>query len=344
MVEAQPIDQGAVLRSGQAAVPNYAEQALQRAMLAVNQQNAETASINARSLAGARQREADRLDAFGQAVEAMGPNPTAQQLAMLAYRFPEFSEAMRRGWQTMDEGTRRTDFQQVANITAAARGGNFELAARLMRQRVEADRAAGQEDATDTAILAALENPNPGQRQFAVDLLERATAAADPERYAQTYGTFQRNVSESNGIYYDTRTGQVVGQDPRGRIIPGSNGSFYGVDPIEGVPSITQGGGLTGQQRVPSNAPEIVQGMEDRGEIGPDDDVEFIDGRPVPIRREAPAFRVAPPGVASLPTGSPLDGQMSGGVDVVRVRSVQEANRLPPGTRYMTPNGAVYVR
>ncbi len=91
-------------------------------MLAVQQQNADTGALNARTIASTRQRDVQRQDQFTQALQAAGNNPTAEQLAMLAYRFPEFSEAMRRGWQTMDEGTRRREFQAAANITSAARG------------------------------------------------------------------------------------------------------------------------------------------------------------------------------------------------------------------------------
>ncbi len=348
LMDTAPIDQGAILRSGQAAVPNYAEQAIQRAMLAVNQQNAQTASTNATSLSTARQREADRQDAFGQAVQQAGPHPTAEQLAMLAYRFPEFSEALRRGWQTMDEGTRRRDFQASANVTAAARSGNFELAARLMRERVQADRASGQEDPMDAAILTALESPDPRQRQFATDLLERATAAADPERYAQTYGTFQRRTGVIDDILVDLDTGQPIAQSPYPRITPGQDGAFneqprdpriprLGIDAPNGGASYGAPQGLPqaqGSAEAPAFATGAPMAVEDRR-------TQYQADNPNTVARES--GRAADP-LASLPMGNPLDGQMGAGTEVVRVRSRQEADRLPPGTMYMTPDNQIYRR
>lgn len=62
---------------------------------------------------------------------------------------------------------------------------------------------------------------------------------------------------------------------------------------------------------------------------------------------EAPAFAPAPAGAPSeysnLPNGSPLQG---GGqnIQIVRVSTPAEAMQLPPGTRYMTPDGRQFVR
>lgn len=340
LMDVQPIDQGAVLRSGQAAVPNYAEQAIQRAMLAVNEQNARTANINATSLATTRQREADRQDAFGQAVQAAGANPTAEQLAMLAYRFPEFSEAIRRGWQTMDEATRRREFQQAANITAAARSAalaerrgdaaaaasNYALATRLMRERVEADRAAGHEDPNDAAILAALENPDSNQRRYAVDLLERITAAADPERYAQTYGTFQRRTQVVDNIVIDQDTGQPIAQSPYPRVRWGPDGASAVFNPVPGIPRLGVDPVEGGAAPQAPQAPQAAQPAE-----------------MAPPSGEAPAFQPAPEGApsefANVPYGNPLSPGPGPNVQLRRVRSRQEYERLAPGTPYIDPQG-----
>lgn len=63
---------------------------------------------------------------------------------------------------------------------------------------------------------------------------------------------------------------------------------------------------------------------------------------------EAPAFNPAPPGAASefsgVPSGNPLDPNLGQQQPIVRVSTPQEAAALPPGTRYMTPDGRMFVR
>ena len=76
-------------------------------------------------------------------------------------------------------------------------------------------------------------SPDQSQRGYAVDMLERTVSAINPERYANVYGTFSRNVQFHNGLFIDGNTGAVIGQDPRGILVPGSNGSFSWQPPRE---------------------------------------------------------------------------------------------------------------
>lgn len=246
----QPIDQGAILRSGRALIPDYAEQALQEQLLAIRQQEANTGQQAIGARISQQQRENERQDALGAALSQLGDQPSAAQIAEIMFRFPEFGEQIERGWQTMDEGQRASDFQAMAEIHDAARGGNYALAARLVRTRVEADQAAGTEpDPVDQAILSGLESADPGQQRFALDVLERTVARlAGADHYASVYGTFSRDVKEFNGILYDGNTGEPLFQDPRGRIIPGQDGAFYRLNPIEGIPAIGGGDVATGAE------------------------------------------------------------------------------------------------
>lgn len=249
----QPIDQGALLRSGQQAVPNYAEQALQEALLGVQQQQAQTQSQNVSRLVANDQREVARQDAFSAAVEALGPNPDARQLAALAFRFPEFSEAIKRGFDAMDGSAQRQQFQAMAEITSAARTGNFDLAARLLEARIQADTQAGRPaDQMDAAILAGLRSDDPEARQSSVDLLERATAAVDPEHYAATYGTFQRRVREIDGILIDEDTGEAIIQSPYPRVRWGPDGASAVFNPVPNIPTIGGGEAVTAGEAPPA--------------------------------------------------------------------------------------------
>jgi hypothetical protein len=262
----QPIDHGAILRSGAALIPNYAEQELQQRLMELRQQAQQIDTSRETRLQSQQTRENEQQDAFQRAVQGLGQNPTAAQLAELMYRYPQFSEAINRGFGAMDGARRRTEFQALAEVTEAARGGRFDLAAQALERRIEADRAAGQpEDPMDTAVLRGLRSSDPRERQYAVDFLERSTAAVDPERYSQVYGTFQRETAEMNGIIYDRHTGEPLFQDPRGRIVPGPNGSFNQVPPIQGIPML--GGGSAPTAAATPTAPQTGrQPQPDSGE------------------------------------------------------------------------------
>lgn len=235
----QPIDQGAILASGRAVVPDYAAQVIQQALLRVQQQQAEAQGLSAQTAASHENRAAQQQAAYQAAIANLPANPTAGDFARLIVQHPQFSEALKQGYQTLDESARRADFQSLAEINSAARGGNYQLAARLMRQRDEADAAAGHPaDPLHAAILAGLNSQNPDEQHNARDLLERTTAAiAGPDHYASVFGTFQRRTAVINDVLVDLDTGRAISQDPRGQIIPGSQGAFQQNQPIPGVPT-----------------------------------------------------------------------------------------------------------
>ncbi len=156
-------------------------------------------------------------------------------------------------------------------------------------------------------------------------------------------------------ILVDLDTGQPIAQSPYPRIIPGQNGSFMEQPRVTNIPQFGQDQPQPEAGRVPRPGEDIPQGGEipGAGGVAP----AFGAGVPMTVEDRSSAYpadnpntavreppRRADPRAASLPMGNPLDSQMGGGVEVVRVRSRQEAERLPPGTRYMTPQGAVFVR
>lgn len=247
-----PIDQGAILRSGMAAVPDYAEQQRQQQQLDIQRQQAGATALHAQTAAMHEQREAAETAAFQADVAALGPNPSAADFAHIMVRHPQMSEAINRGYQAMDESQRRTTFQSLAEINAAARGGDYALAARLMRERDQADTAAGHPpDPLHSAIQEALDSGDPARQAIGRDLLERATAAVSgPDHYASVYGTFSRNLHEMNGILYDD-DGHAVSQDPRGRVLMGPNGSTSWLPTIPGVPMLGGGSPITPQPMAP---------------------------------------------------------------------------------------------
>ena len=233
----QPIDQGAILRSGAALIPNYAEDMIRRQLADAQVMGAEANAMQAQTQQTREQRAAQRQQAFQTAVEGYQGNPTSQGLVQLMTTFPEFSEGARRAFQSQDETRQRTDRTQLAEIAWASTRGNYDVAARTGRQRLEADQAAGEEpDPAEAAILADLESGDPARQRSASEAVGHlyATTGTNSATDLEALGLRSRPLQEMGGLLLDGTN--VVAQDPRGRIIPGPNGSFYQLPPLAGVP------------------------------------------------------------------------------------------------------------
>lgn len=238
-MDVTPVDQGAILRSGQAAVPDYAAEMIRRQLAGAQVQQANTEAQRVAAAMNAQQRTQQRQDAYMQEVTAYQAHPTSQGLVNIMARYPEFSEGANRAYQAQDTQAKDADFQATAEIHEAARGGHYALAASQLRTRDAADQAAGHPpDPHHAAILADLESGDPARQRAATEALSGLTAImAGPERYAAVYGANHPAPHEMNGILYDN-DGNPIAQDPRGRVIPGQNGAFYQEQPIANVPML----------------------------------------------------------------------------------------------------------
>lgn len=247
-MDVQPIDQGAVLRSGAATVPNYFEDQIRQQLAGAQVQQAQTEAQRVAAALSHQQREQQRQDAYQAALTNLGQNPSSQQLTSLILQFPEFGEDVNRARQGMDQEAQRTDRRQLAEIASAATAGHYDVAAQQWRQRVEADRAAGHETSpVEERVLADLESGDPTR--------QRAAAAAVGHLFAVTGTNFGEDLKalglssdhgfhEMQGLVLDD-DGHPIAQDPRGHYIPGPNGSFYWQAPIPGIPFIGGGTGAT---------------------------------------------------------------------------------------------------
>jgi hypothetical protein len=73
-------------------------------------------------------------------------NPTAQGYSALIAKHPKFAQQVKSSWDVMDGARRDADLQSMSEIYSAAANGKHDLAAALMKRRIEADKAAGQPD------------------------------------------------------------------------------------------------------------------------------------------------------------------------------------------------------
>lgn len=247
-MDLQPVD----YVSGLGELPNplkmMQQQQAFRAGLQSQQADAayKTAAVSA--AAQKLQRQAD----FQSKLQSILANPNAQAISSLMAEFPEFADELKASWDLKDKDARQADFTQLSEMWAALDNGHPELAAKLARQRFEADQAAGNADDTDRAIVDALESGDPQQIAQAKGLIGmHVSAAGGAEHFASVHGAMKPGVHEVDGILYDDY-GRPVSQSPYPRIIPGTEGSFYEQPRISTIPVL--GGGSAPAESTPAGS------------------------------------------------------------------------------------------
>lgn len=242
-MDVQPIDQGSVIRSGFAAVPDYLSQQIQRQLADAQTQQSQAQVMAAQTAHAAQQREAQQLQAYQAAVTQMGDHPTLQQHLQLMRMFPgEYSAAAGRAWEAQDKDQRDTDFSSMAQIHDALRNGHPELAHTLLRARHDADAAAGHPDPVTEQMLAALDSGDATQIAQATEMARRTAAImAGPDKFASVYGADEphvESIAPANVAIQTNAPGgpRLIGQSPIPAVHAAPNGAFDTQGMTPGVP------------------------------------------------------------------------------------------------------------
>lgn len=314
------LDYGSILQGGMSLVPNLRDQLVQDALLKQRdtlfrqQQEDRAAQQAAAELAAVKEQE------FQAALDEAMMTGDPRAIQRLRFRFPEFTKGMKDAFDALDEDVRRTNLTQVGSIYANLSAGNTGRAVELLRQRIEADRAAGQVDPQDEAILAELESGDPMRVNAAKATVGIILAAIEPDKFGETYGKLNPTEATPATIReYEARVARfgkaaadawLATQDTKlVPVNPGGSVFEFGGNtvPQQGQQPATQGGGDPSGSGAGLTVDQFRANAEVLG----------------PQRAAAMTAR----------NGIP-----------VRVRSVQEANALPPGTLYETPTGERYTR
>ena len=200
---------------------------------------------------------------FTTAMQGYLAHPTAEGLAGLIGSFPEYSEDAKAAFGALDGAKQKRDLTQLGEVASLASSGNWSKAAEAMQARVEADRAAGDNDPTDQYILQGLQSGDEAKQKEALGLLSYGLGvAAGPEHAAsflETYGLSKKpDVGELDGIVYDKKTGQPLYQSPYPRIVPGQNGSFYVQPRVGNIPTLGSGGTGPAPAQAPAGATDAT--------------------------------------------------------------------------------------
>lgn len=199
------IDQGAILRSGAALIPDLQQQLAQQQQLDIQRQQANTASIGLQQRIMEDQREQATANAYAEDVRRIGMLPQAEQpqaIIALMQKYPKQSEALKRSYDAQDENVKAADFKAAAEVYSFVQNGAPEKAAALIRKRIDADKAAGLDTSDDEEMALALESGDPAKiQQAAAQIGWQLSTAAGPDKFASTYGALDGKKTEFERQY-----------------------------------------------------------------------------------------------------------------------------------------------
>lgn len=255
-------DYGALLRSGQAAVPDYATQEAQKQLQSIQ-------VAEARQKLALTQREVADQQGFQTDLTLVLAHPSAQNYSALIAKHPKFAEQVKASWDLLDKGRQTSDLQMMSEVYSAAANGKHDLAAALMKRRIDADKAAGQDTTHDQAIMDALSSGDPVQQKAALGMIGVTTAAiTGPEKFEQTLGALTKDKGYTlapGDVRFDENNQKVAGVDakPDFLVVP-EGGRAIPLNSAATAVGTGGGGGIVATGPAPTNAYDaaIAMGMD----------------------------------------------------------------------------------
>lgn len=311
-----------------------------------------------------------RTAAFREAAARAAQSSDPKAIGNLMIQFPEFADQIKPGWDALSEDAKRRNLTQSGTIFMRAKNGDTKGAAALLRQRYEADLAAGQADPGDKELIDALESGDPVKVQQATATIGFSIAAYDPSKFSETYGKlFPADATTTVQKEYQWRVQQfgkakadewLAVQDTK--LVPvEKGGQVFDAADIIGARGGGFGGGIVAtpeqqaeSERVRAMFPDAPQFATDNPKGG--DQSTGMGGVPapalgpngLPTTLTPDQYRVTVDALGKDKTdawmrdnGITVENVARGGTAQapVRVRSVQEARKLPSGTLFVTPDG-----
>lgn len=185
----QPIDQGSIIRSGQAIVPDYAAQQALSQQMALQQSQQRLAQASFFQKQQEAQREVDEETNYQNDLAQYLKTNNPQELIRLAAKYPKKSEGIKRAFDAQDQVVKDADLRQAVSILSYVKNGKPDLAAKSLEDRIAKARAAGEpDDPQDMAVLEALNSGDPARIREAEGLITYQVASiTGVDKFSQTY-------------------------------------------------------------------------------------------------------------------------------------------------------------
>lgn len=360
------LDYASILQAGQNLVPDLQEQMFRKQELQQRQtmmeQQQQQRALQMQEAALKQQRAAEFRARLAGVIDSNDP----RAIAKLMMEYPEFADSIKPGYDAISNEAKTRNLTQLGSAYQLATGGDSKGAAAVLRKRYDADVAAGQADETTKELLDALESDDPVMQRRAASTLGMVIASQDPAKFTEAFKALNpAEKIDPTQREYQWRVGQfgqaaadrwLAVQDTK--LVPvQEGGSIYNAADL--IPPT--GGGIVATREdeerparsdtSPGSAPEFANDPRDGGQPKGGDQSDPREGVPAPalgpnglpatLTPQQYQATIASMGKAKTDAWLKQNGiTVSGGsAGPVRVRSVQEARKLPSGTIFITPDG-----
>lgn len=117
--------------------------------------------------------------------------PNASNYARLNAMFPDKAAEIKESWSALSKEQQQNDLRQKSRLKAHLDAGDAEGAINLLNQRIEADRAAGEDITDDLQVVELLRN---GRTDVVRGLVTYDLATiSDPDKMAEVFTTFRED-------------------------------------------------------------------------------------------------------------------------------------------------------
>lgn len=186
------LDPTAILRGGAALIPDLQAQLAQQQQLDMQRQQLglQAAKYQAeQAQLGRELAEEQAYNADMQALSALPINQQDQAISALMRKYPKRADAIKKAWDTQEESVKNANFRSASEMWFLLKNGATDKAAAILRKRIEADRAAGQDVSDDEQVLADLESGDEARVKSAYQNFSYLMqAAAGPDKFASIAG------------------------------------------------------------------------------------------------------------------------------------------------------------
>lgn len=205
--------------------------------------------------------KAARDQQFQTDVEQYLKAPSPQSLSGLMSRYPDKAQDLQRAYSVKDTAQKTSDQGYMGSVYSALNNNRTDLALNLMRQRRDADQAAGLDVTEDNSQIAALEKGDAGAANTVKGMFLAHLAAIDPDKFAATYGAVSnpnelKNVGPGASLV-DPNTGKAIYTAP---FAP----EYRSVSPGDTLVQVGGGGQASGAPGTGATGPRRVGGYTPR--------------------------------------------------------------------------------
>lgn len=124
---------------------------------------------------------------MNQSLQYLAQNPSPENYAKVMTMYPQLSENLKRSYDTMDDGKRKTTFSLASQTYAALANNQLDVAKQILNDGATAYDNAGQ--AKDAGVIRGyikLIDNNPAAARTSIGLM---MASTDPDKFKDIYGT-----------------------------------------------------------------------------------------------------------------------------------------------------------